>query len=62
MIQPGLERVARLLKDVHFPWKAIHVAGTNGKGSICSYASALLTHANVRNGRFMSPHLIDRCA
>jgi folylpolyglutamate synthase/dihydropteroate synthase len=62
MIQPGLERIARLLKDVQFPWKAIHVAGTNGKGSICGYASALLTRRLIRNGRFISPHLIDRCA
>jgi folylpolyglutamate synthase/dihydropteroate synthase len=62
MIQPGLERIARLLKGIQFPWKAIHVAGTNGKGSICSYASALLTRRTIRNGRFVSPHLVDRCA
>ncbi|KAF2809269.1 FolC bifunctional protein [Mytilinidion resinicola] len=64
MIQPGLERISLLLKHTQartlHPWKAIHVAGTNGKGSICANASALLRRANVRCGRFTSPHLIDR--
>jgi folylpolyglutamate synthase/dihydropteroate synthase len=62
MIQPGLERIGLLLKHVDFPWKAIHVAGTNGKGSICAYASALLTRRTMRVGRFTSPHVIDRYA
>jgi folylpolyglutamate synthase/dihydropteroate synthase len=62
MIQPGLERISLLLKNVEFPWKAIHVAGTNGKGSICHYASALLKHRTVRVGTFNSPHLVDRYA
>ncbi|KAF1955449.1 FolC bifunctional protein [Byssothecium circinans] len=60
MIQPGLERIGQLLKNIHFPWKSIHVAGTNGKGSICAYASSLLTRRHIRHGRFTSPHLIDR--
>lgn len=59
-IQPGLERITRLLKDVQFPWKAIHVAGTNGKGTICHYASTLLTKKMVKCGKFTSPHLINR--
>ncbi|KAF2269298.1 Mur ligase [Lojkania enalia] len=60
MIQPGLERISLLLKNAQFPWKLIHVAGTNGKGSICATASALLTRRHIRNGRFISPHLINR--
>jgi dihydrofolate synthase len=36
------------------------VAGTNGKGSICAYLSAMLHASGVRCGRFTSPHLIDR--
>ncbi|OCL04012.1 dihydrofolate synthetase Fol3 [Glonium stellatum] len=60
MIQPGLERVGLLLKHTPLPWKAIHVAGTNGKGSICAAASAMLRQSKVRCGRFTSPHLIDR--
>ncbi len=60
MIELGLARITRLLKDTPIPWRAIHVAGTNGKGSVCAYASALLNAANVNCGRFTSPHLIDR--
>ncbi|OCK81735.1 dihydrofolate synthetase Fol3 [Lepidopterella palustris CBS 459.81] len=60
MIQPGLERISLLLKHTPLSWKAIHVAGTNGKGSICASISAMLHRENVRCGRFTSPHLIDR--
>ncbi|OQO03009.1 hypothetical protein B0A48_11293 [Cryoendolithus antarcticus] len=72
MITPGLSRISRLLATAPLPWPAIHVAGTNGKGSICTYISAMLeaynasfyrTHLNqkqISHGRFTSPHLIDR--
>ena len=60
MIEPGLTRITRLLKNTPTPWRAIHVAGTNGKGSVCAYASAMLHASNIRCGRFTSPHLIDR--
>ncbi|MCJ1412824.1 folylpolyglutamate synthase [Ptychographa xylographoides] len=60
MIELGLARISRLLGDSHLPWRAIHVAGTNGKGSVCAYASSMLHAAGVRCGRFTSPHLIDR--
>ncbi|OKL58981.1 hypothetical protein UA08_05762 [Talaromyces atroroseus] len=60
MIELGLSRISRLVQHSAFTWKAVHVAGTNGKGSITSYVSGLLTAAGVRCGRFTSPHLIDR--
>lgn len=60
MIELGLGRISRLVKQTPQPWKAIHVAGTNGKGSICAYLSAMLHASGVRCGRFTSPHLIDR--
>ncbi|KAL9101894.1 MAG: hypothetical protein Q9163_002889 [Psora crenata] len=60
MIELGLNRIARLLEDTPILWRAIHVAGTNGKGSVCAYASAMLHASNIRCGRFTSPHLIDR--
>lgn len=60
MIELGLERISRLLYNVPISWRAIHVAGTNGKGSVCAYASAMLTSSNIRSGRFTSPHLVDR--
>ncbi|KAK7555750.1 Mur ligase [Phyllosticta citricarpa] len=60
MIELGLARITRLLANTPLPWKAIHVAGTNGKGSICATASAMLHRAGVSHGRFTSPHLVDR--
>ena len=36
----------------------IHVAGTNGKGSVCAFLDSILTGAGIRTGRFSSPHLI----
>ncbi|KAJ5812275.1 hypothetical protein N7474_008576 [Penicillium riverlandense] len=60
MIELGLSRVSRLLQHTPLSWKAIHIAGTNGKGSISAYLSHLLSAGGVRCGRFTSPHLIDR--
>ncbi|KAL4906434.1 hypothetical protein BDW74DRAFT_150346 [Aspergillus multicolor] len=60
MIELGLSRISRLLQQTPLSWKAIHIAGTNGKGSISAYISHLLTSGGVRCGRFTSPHLIDR--
>lgn len=62
MIQPGLERIGLLLKDTTFSWKAVHVAGTNGKGSTCQYAATLLRRRAFGVGKFTSPHLVDRYA
>ncbi|CAK7269110.1 folylpolyglutamate synthase [Sporothrix epigloea] len=61
MIDLGLARIGRLLQ--HGPpsaWKAIHVAGTNGKGSVCAYLSAMLHARGVPSARFTSPHFVDR--
>jgi folylpolyglutamate synthase len=61
MIELGLARISRLLlQQTPQSWKAIHVAGTNGKGSICAYLSAMLSANGITVGRFTSPHLIDR--
>ena len=38
--------------------KIIHVAGTNGKGSVCAFLSSMLTLAGKRTGLFTSPHLV----
>ncbi|MBD2006166.1 MULTISPECIES: bifunctional folylpolyglutamate synthase/dihydrofolate synthase [Cyanophyceae] len=58
----GLERIEKLLTDLgnpHHSVPVIHVAGTNGKGSVCAYLSAVITEAGYRVGRYTSPHLID---
>ena len=60
MIEFGLSRISRLLQQTTLSWKAIHIAGTNGKGSISTCISHLLSVGGVRCGRFTSPHLIDR--
>jgi dihydrofolate synthase len=60
MIELGLGRITCLIRHTPQPWKAIHVGGTNGKGTICAYLSAMLHVSGVRCGRFTSPHLIDR--
>lgn len=60
MIELGLARIIRLLRGTSIQWRAIHVAGTNGKGSVCAYVSAMLHAGKIKCGRFTSPHLIDR--
>lgn len=60
----GLERIQRLLAALGNPQQqvpVIHVAGTNGKGSVCAYLSAVLTQAGYRVGRYTSPHLVSWC-
>ena len=59
MIELGLARIGRLLTDTPQPWRAVHVAGTNGKGSICAYIATILKATGLRCGRFTSPHVID---
>ncbi|KAF9281617.1 hypothetical protein BGZ68_006531 [Mortierella alpina] len=63
----GLERVTRLLEALapsaslpppHLAIPIIHVAGTNGKGSICAFIASILTASGFRVGRYNSPHLI----
>jgi dihydrofolate synthase/folylpolyglutamate synthase len=60
--KPGLERTLALLSMMgspHLALRAIHVAGTNGKGSVVATAEALLRARRHRVGRYTSPHLID---
>jgi dihydrofolate synthase/folylpolyglutamate synthase len=63
-IKLGLETSDRLLADLGNPQlrvPIVHVAGSNGKGSVCAYLSSMLTAAGYRVGRYTSPHLIDWC-
>jgi len=58
----GLERILLLLEKLGNPQQKvpiIHVAGTNGKGSVCAYLSSILTAAGYRVGRYTSPHLVN---
>jgi dihydrofolate synthase / folylpolyglutamate synthase len=61
-INLGLERVFGILELLENPQnnlKFIHVAGTNGKGSVCAMLSAILTEAGYKTGLYTSPHLVD---
>ena len=58
----GLTRITKLLDDLGNPQddlKFIHVAGTNGKGSVCCYAANILKNAGYKTGMFISPYIID---
>ncbi|RUS33402.1 hypothetical protein BC938DRAFT_471893 [Jimgerdemannia flammicorona] len=58
----GLNRIHRLLHALNSPhtrFQTIHVAGTNGKGSVCAYTSSILQAAGYRVGRYNSPHLLE---
>ncbi len=60
--RPGLERMRELLKRLGDPQdklKYIHVAGTNGKGSVCAVLSSVLVAAGYRTGLFISPYITD---
>lgn len=58
----GLERIGVLLERLGNPHRVcdiVHVAGTNGKGSVCAMIESGLRAAGVRTGLFTSPHLIE---
>jgi dihydrofolate synthase/folylpolyglutamate synthase len=61
-IKPGLERTEALLAKLGSPQRrlsTIHIAGTNGKGSVAATCEALLRARGLVVGRYTSPHLVD---
>ncbi len=61
VIKPGLERVSAILEEIGNPQdrlKCIHIAGTNGKGSVAAFLQAMLTRAGYKTGKYISPNLI----
>ena len=60
--KPGLDNTYRLMEhlgDPHLQLRAVHVAGTNGKGSTSHLIAATLQAQGYRVGLFTSPHLVD---
>ena len=62
-IKLGLENVTRLLEETSVTQdqegrKIVHVAGTNGKGSVCAFTERILRDAGLKTGLFTSPHLV----
>lgn len=60
--KPGLERIAAFCQHLGNPQRnfyTVHVAGTNGKGSVSHILASILQQAGYRTGLFTSPHLAD---
>ena len=60
--KPGLERISEFCRHLGNPQRnffTIHVAGTNGKGSVSHMLASILQQAGYRTGLFTSPHLND---
>jgi dihydrofolate synthase/folylpolyglutamate synthase len=60
-IKLGLENMQRLISALQLelaPALVIHVAGTNGKGSVCAMIDSILRAQDLRTGLFTSPHLV----
>ncbi len=61
-IKPGLGRINKFLSLISNPQKNlkfIHVAGTNGKGSVCSMISKILASSGYKTGLFISPEVVN---
>ncbi|APG27661.1 hypothetical protein A7E78_07300 [Syntrophotalea acetylenivorans] len=59
-IKLGLDNILHILGRLHHPDRAypiVHVAGSNGKGSVCAGLSSILIQAGRRTGLYSSPHL-----
>ena len=62
--KPGLDRIMALDEHLNHPhkfYRTIHVAGTNGKGSVSHLLAAILRNAKYKVGLYTSPHLTDFC-
>ncbi|MBR2116053.1 MAG: bifunctional folylpolyglutamate synthase/dihydrofolate synthase [Alistipes sp.] len=60
--KPGLERVSEFCRKIGNPQRSyfvIHIAGTNGKGSVSNMLASVLQQAGYQVGLYTSPHLID---
>jgi dihydrofolate synthase / folylpolyglutamate synthase len=60
-IKLGLENIRRLIAELDVDLgnaRVIHVAGTNGKGSVCAMIDSICRAAKYRTGLFTSPHLV----
>ncbi len=60
--KPGLDGMLRFDNALGQPWRrypTIHIAGTNGKGSVSSMLAAALSAKGLKVGLYTSPHLID---
>lgn len=60
----GLESISHLLSHLGNPekdLKFVHIAGTNGKGSISAFLQCILTESGLRCGKYISPNMLNVC-
>lgn len=60
-VKLGLDNMRELLGhlgDPHEKFRSVHVAGTNGKGSVCTFLSSALKEAGYKVGMYTSPHVV----
>ncbi|MBQ8843198.1 MAG: bifunctional folylpolyglutamate synthase/dihydrofolate synthase [Elusimicrobiaceae bacterium] len=57
----GFKSLLCRLGNPHLDYPIIHVAGTNGKGSVCHLTASVLQQAHHKTGLFISPHLFSPC-
>ena len=60
--KPGLEHMTEFLDvlgNPHGAYKTVHVAGTNGKGSVCNMLASALAATGLKTGLYTSPHILD---
>ncbi len=60
-VKPGLEPIGKLCKQIGNPqekFAVVHVAGTNGKGSVCAMIESVLRQTGLRTGLYTSPHMV----
>ena len=58
--RPGLSRTTELLERIGNPqyaFKAVHITGTNGKGSTSSFVESVLRNAGYKTGLYTSPYI-----
>ena len=61
-VKPGLDNIRRLLDllgNPHEGLRAVHVAGSDGKGSVCAMMESVLNASGLRTGAFTSPHVLE---
>lgn len=55
----NMQAMVHALAAPHRHFRSVHIAGTNGKGSVTAMTEAALRNAGFRTGRYTSPHLLD---
>jgi len=55
----NIKYLLRVLDNPHKKFRSVHIAGTNGKGAVCSIVNSILIESGYCTGLFTSPHIID---